>query len=147
MLTQAVQFFNNRGTLASIQKAGCDIEADQAKANKHVVEALKTVAKWVAKLPPALLTTPALQAALVSPVPGSPALGSPAPGSLALEVQVILRRSFREGRGARQGTKRRQTHVNAEDLVQAQILGEIEAIQLVEPVLGRGKRVRISRKQ
>jgi hypothetical protein len=108
-------------------------------------------------LPPALLTTPALQAALVSPVPGSPALGSPALGSPApgspalgspaLEVQVIPRRSFREGRGPRQGTKRRQAHVNAEDLVQAQILGEIEAIQLVEPVLGRGKRVRISRKQ
>jgi hypothetical protein len=45
LLTQAVQFFNNRSTLASIQKAGRDIEADQAKANKHVVEALKTVAK------------------------------------------------------------------------------------------------------
>jgi len=48
---------------------------------------------------------------------------------------------------ARQGTKRRQAQVDAEDLVQAQILGEIAAIQLVEPVLGRGKRVRISRKQ
>jgi hypothetical protein len=53
LLTQAVQFFNNRGTLASIQKAGRDIEADQAKANKHVVEALETIAKWAAKLPPA----------------------------------------------------------------------------------------------
>jgi hypothetical protein len=37
--------------------------------------------------------------------------------------------------------------VDAEDLVQAEILGEIAAIQLVEPALGRGKGVRISRKQ
>jgi hypothetical protein len=36
--------------------------------------------------------------------------------------------------------------VDAEDIMQAQILGEIAAIQLVEPVLGRGKRVRISKK-
>jgi len=102
LLTQAVQFFNNRGTLASTQKAGRDIEADQAKANKHVVEALETVAKWVAKLPPAPLATPALQAA-----PGSLAPGSLASGSLAPEVQVIPRRGFREGRGPKQGTKRR----------------------------------------
>jgi hypothetical protein len=106
-------------------------------------------------LSPALLATPALQAALASPVsslrarpvPGSPVLGSPALGSPAPEVQVIPRRGFREGRSPRQGTKRRQAQVDAEDLVQAQILGEIAAIQLVEPVLGRGKRVRISRKQ
>jgi len=45
LLTQAVQLFNSRGTLASIQKAGRDIEADQAKANKHVVKALETVTK------------------------------------------------------------------------------------------------------
>jgi hypothetical protein len=45
LLTQAVQLSNSRGTLASIQKAGRDIEADQAKANKHMVEALQTVAK------------------------------------------------------------------------------------------------------
>jgi hypothetical protein len=99
-----------------------------------VVEVLETVAKWIAKLPPAPLATPALQAALALPVPGlrarpapgSPAPGSPALGSLALgspapEVQVIPRRGFREGRGPRQGTKRRQAQVNAEDLVQAQI--------------------------
>jgi hypothetical protein len=42
-LTQAVQLFNGRGTLASIQKAGRDIEADQAKANEHVVEALASI--------------------------------------------------------------------------------------------------------
>jgi hypothetical protein len=93
-------------------------------------------------LPPAPLATPTLQAAPGSPAPGSPASGSPAP-----EVQVIPRRGFREGRGPKQGTKRRQVQVNAEDLVQAQIQGEIAAIQLVEPVLGHGKRVRISRKQ
>jgi hypothetical protein len=94
-----------------------------------VVEVLETVAKWIAKLPPAPLATPALQAALALPVPGlraRPAPGSPALGSLALgspapEVQVIPRRGFREGRGPRQGTKRRQAQVNAEDLVQAQI--------------------------
>jgi hypothetical protein len=93
LLTQAVQLFNNRGTLASIQKAGRDIEADQAKANKLVVEALDTVAKWVAKLPIALLITPA---------PGlapRPALGlaytSPTP-----EVEVLPLQ-----RGPRQGTK------------------------------------------
>jgi hypothetical protein len=33
-----------------------------------------------------------------------------------------------------------------EDLVQAQILGEIEAIQAIEPVMGRGKRVKVSKK-
>jgi hypothetical protein len=111
------------------------------------VEALETVAKWVAKLPLAPLATPALQAAPGSLAPGSPAPGSPASGSPAPEVQVIPRRGFREGRGPKQGTKRRQAQVNAEDLVQAQIQGEIAAIQLVELVLGRGKRVRISRKQ
>jgi hypothetical protein len=51
LLTQAVQLFNSRGTTASTQKAGRDIGADQAKANKLVLEALETVAKWVAKLP------------------------------------------------------------------------------------------------
>jgi hypothetical protein len=62
LLTQAVQLFNNRGTLASVQKANRDVQADQAKANKLVVEALNSVAFWVAKLP---APGPAL-----GPVPG-----------------------------------------------------------------------------
>jgi hypothetical protein len=33
-----------------------------------------------------------------------------------------------------------------EDLVQDQILGEIEAIQAIEPVMGRGKRIKVSKK-
>jgi hypothetical protein len=49
--------------LASIQKAGHDIAAGQAKANKLVAEALDNLAKWVAKLPPALApATPATSA-------------------------------------------------------------------------------------
>jgi hypothetical protein len=75
LLTQAVQLFNGRGNLGSIRKAGRHIAADQAMADKHVVEAL----------PPR--------------------------------------------RGPRQGTKRRQAQVVAsDDAVEAQILGEIEAI-------------------
>jgi hypothetical protein len=35
--------------------------------------------------------------------------------------------------------------VGGEDLVQAQILGEIEAVQAIEPVMGRGKRVKASK--
>jgi hypothetical protein len=35
----------NRGSIASIQKANRDIEADKVKANKAVVEALESVAK------------------------------------------------------------------------------------------------------
>jgi hypothetical protein len=34
---------------------------------------------------------------------------------------------------------------DAEDAVDAQIMGEIEAIQASKPVLGRGKRVKISK--
>ena len=64
LLTQAVQLFNGRGTIASIQKASRDIEANQEKANKAVVTALDTVAKWVAKLPP-------VAQAIVSLVPAS----------------------------------------------------------------------------
>jgi hypothetical protein len=39
--------------------------------------------------------------------------------------------------------------VDAEDLVQAQIMGEIEATQsqTAEPAMGRGKRVKTSRKK
>jgi hypothetical protein len=37
--------------------------------------------------------------------------------------------------------------MEVEDQVQAQILGEIDAIQPVELVLGRGKRAKISKKQ
>jgi hypothetical protein len=77
---------------------------------------LDTVAKWVAKL---LLVAPepALELAPVS---------SPTPRlalALTLEVEVLPRQRL-----ARQSTKRRQAQVNAEDLVQAKILGEIEAI-------------------
>jgi hypothetical protein len=64
LLTQAVQLFNNRGSIASIQKANRDIEADKVKANKAVAEALESVAKWVAKLPPVL---PNSDLALASP--------------------------------------------------------------------------------
>ncbi len=42
-LTQIIQLFNGRGILVSIQKTGRDIEADQAKANKHVVKALALI--------------------------------------------------------------------------------------------------------
>ena len=100
--------FNSRGTIASIQKAGRDIAADQAKSSKAVVAALNTVAKWVAKLPP-----PA------APTPG------PAPASPTPEVQALPAR-----RPARQGTKRQRAQVEAEDLLQAQILGEIEATRV-----------------
>jgi hypothetical protein len=94
LLTQAVQLFNGRGTLASIQKAGRDIVADQAKADKLVVEALDSVAKWVAKLPLAPLETPAPRAAPASLVPE---LG---PASPTPEVEALPPR-----RGPRQGTK------------------------------------------
>jgi hypothetical protein len=113
VLTQAVQFFNSRGTIASVQKSGHDIEADQLKANKAVVDALETVAKWVARLP-----------ALVLPV---------------LEVEALPAQQT-----ARRGTKRRITQVHTEDLLQAQIIGETAP---VAPELGRGKRVRISRRE
>jgi hypothetical protein len=136
LLTQAVQLFNGRGTLASIQKAGRDIAADQIKANKLVVEALDSVAKWVAKLPPVPPATPAPRAAPVSPVPEL------APASPTPEAEALPPR-----RGPRQGTKRRQAQVVESDSgVEAQILCEIEAIQTVEPVLGRGKRVKRSTK-
>ena len=126
--------FNSRSTIALIQNLGRDINANQAKADKAVVVALNTVAKWVAKLPLVALE-PVLAS---SPTPG------PAPASPTPEVEVLPRR-----RPARQGTKRRQAQVDAEDLVQAQILGEIEATQSqaieLEPVLRRGKRVKTIR--
>jgi hypothetical protein len=80
----------------------------------------------VAKLPlPALLTP-------------RPALASP-----TLEAEVLPTRQ-----SARQGTKRRRVQVDADavEAVNAQILGEIEAIQTIKPMLGRGKRTKISRK-
>jgi hypothetical protein len=51
-------------------------------------------------------------------------------------------------RPTRQGTRRRQALVDVEDQdqVQAQILGEVEAIHPIELAMGRGKRVKISRK-
>jgi hypothetical protein len=116
-----VQWFNSRGTVASVQKPGCDIIADQAKADKAVVTALSTVAEWVAQLPgPA----PAVLEPELSPLSPSP------------EVEVLP-----AWRPTKQGTKRSQAQVNTEDLLQAQILGEIAA---VVPTLGRGKRVRIN---
>ena len=100
--TQAVQLFNSRGTVASIQKKGRDVQANQVKANKAVIEALNTVVLWVAKLP--LVAN--LLAALVSPDPVAQV--SPTP-----EVEAIRRR-----RGPKQGIKRRRTQVDAEDLLQ-----------------------------
>jgi hypothetical protein len=101
-----------------------------------VVEALDSVAKWVAKLPLVPPATPALRAALASPVPKL-ALALPTPEAEALPLQ----------RGPRQGTKRQQTQVVESDgAVEAQILGEIKAIQTTEPALGRGKRAKRSRK-
>jgi hypothetical protein len=79
LLTQAVQLFNNCSTLVSVQKANCNIQADQAKANKYIVEALNFVVFWVAKL----------QAP--EPAPG-PILGlapEPASVSLAPELEVL----------------------------------------------------------
>jgi hypothetical protein len=92
--------FNGRSTIASIQKPGRDIDANQAKADKAVVAALSTVAQWVANLPLA--------------APESPPTPRPAPASPTPEVEVLPRR-----RPARQGTKRRQAQVDAENLVQA----------------------------
>jgi hypothetical protein len=73
------------------------------------------------------------------PAPAS-ALG-PAPVSPTPEVKALPRR-----RSARQGTKQRQREVDIKYLVQSQILGEIEAIQAIEPAMGRGKRVKVSKK-
>jgi hypothetical protein len=73
-------------------------------ADKDVVEALDSVAKWVAKLPPAPPATPALRATPALPVPEL-APASPTPEVEALPPQ----------RGPRQGTKRRQAQVVASD--------------------------------
>jgi hypothetical protein len=101
-----------------------------------VVKALDSVAKWVAKLLLVLLATPALQAAPAFPVP-----------KLALASPTLKAEALPLWQGLRQSTKRRQAQVVELDSgVEAQILGEIEAIQTVEPVLGRGKRVNRSRK-
>jgi hypothetical protein len=136
LLTQAVQFFNGRGALGSIRKAGRHIAADQAKADKHVVKALDSVAKWVAKLPPA---PPATLAPRVAPASLVPEL---APASPTPEVEALPPR-----RGPRQGTNRRQAQVVAsDDAVEAHILCEIEAIQTAEPVLGCEERVKRRRK-
>jgi hypothetical protein len=59
--------------VASIQKKGCDVQANQVKANKAVIEALNTVVLWVAKLP--LVAN--LLAALVSPDPVARVLPTP----------------------------------------------------------------------
>ena len=45
LFTQAVQWFNSRGTVASVQKPGRDIIANEARANKAVAAALNTVAE------------------------------------------------------------------------------------------------------
>ena len=123
LLTQAVQLFNNCGSITSIQKANRDIEADKVKANKAVAKALESVAKWVAKLLP-VLPNPDL-----------------APASLSPEAEQFPRRL-----PARQGTKRQHMQVDADvvdSAVDAQILGEIAA---VTPAPSRGKRVKISKK-
>jgi hypothetical protein len=52
MLKQVVKFFNSYGTIASVQKLGRNIKANQVEVNKAVVDALETVVKWVAKLLP-----------------------------------------------------------------------------------------------
>ena len=80
----------------------------------------------MAKLPPPALPTP-----------------EPAPATPSPEVEVLPTR-----RSVRQGTKRQQVQADTDtvDTVEAQILGEIEAIQTIEPMLGRGKRTKISRK-
>ena len=88
-----------------------------------MLEALETVAKWVAKLP-------------------ENQHPNPAPASPSPKVEP-----FPVWQPAKRGTKRRRAEVDAEDAVGAQIMGEIEAIQASEPVLGRGKRVKISRKK
>jgi hypothetical protein len=82
-----------------------------------VVAALNTVAKWVAKLP----ALAALEPASASPTL-KPALASPTPASPTPEIQALPAR-----RPTWQGTKRQRAQVEAEDLLQAQILGEIEA--------------------
>jgi hypothetical protein len=87
-------------------------------------------------LPLVPLATLAPRAAPASPVPKL-ALASPTPEAEALPPR----------RGPRQGTKRRQAQVvKSESGVEGQILGEIEAIQTVKPVLGRGKRAKRSTK-
>jgi hypothetical protein len=92
-----------------------------------VVEALDSVAKWIEKLQAAPPATPAPEEAPASPTP---------------EVEALSPQ-----RGPRQGAKRRQAQVLASDnAVEAQILGEIEAIQTVEPVLGRRESVKRSKK-
>ena len=85
MLTQAVQLFNSRGTIASIQKAGRDIAADQAKADQAVVAALNTVTKRVAKLPPPAAPVPAS-----APTP-EPASASPTPEAETLPARRLTK--------------------------------------------------------
>ena len=101
LLTQAFQLFNGSRHYCVNLEAGRDIAADQAKADKAVVAALNTVAKWVAKPPPPAARAPlgpAQELASASPTPGpSPA---PAPGSPTLEVAALPVR-----RPARQSTK------------------------------------------
>jgi hypothetical protein len=102
MFTQAVQWFNGRGTVALVQKPGRDIIANQAKADKAVVAALKTVAEWVAKLLSLAVPVPELELELEF-----------SPPSPNLEVEVL------PARRPAQGTKRRQAQVDSEDLLQA----------------------------
>jgi hypothetical protein len=75
-----------------------------------------------------LQATPAPQAALVLPVPEL------ALASLTLEVEALPLR-----RGPRQGTKRQQAQVvDSDSAVEAQILGEINAIHTIEPCCNAG---------
>jgi hypothetical protein len=87
-----------------------------------VVAALNTVAKWVAKLPALAALEPASASPTLRPAPASPTPASPTPASPTPEIQALPAR-----RPTWQGTKRQRAQVEAEDLLQAQILGEIEA--------------------
>ena len=79
-----------------------------------------------------------------------PALASLTPGP-ALALPTLEFEALPRQRGPRQGTKQQRQQVDAEDLLQAQILGEIDATQSqtidLEPVLRRGKRVKKCTKQ
>jgi hypothetical protein len=75
----------------------------------------------VAKLPALAALEPALKPASASPTLRL-APASPTPASLTLEIQALPAR-----RPTWQGTKRQRAQVEAEDLLQAQILSEIEA--------------------
>jgi hypothetical protein len=81
-----------------------------------------------------------LIALALGPAPG------PAPASPTLEFEALPWQ-----RGPKQGTKQQRRQVDAEELLQVQILGEIDATYSqtidLEQGLRRGKRVKKSTKQ